>query len=278
MSSENLPSEEPYRLPPPSRDGDGGGQPRSSGSPRTEASHPAGCGATRTRCVCSHTHTQQPCRLLPAPARPSPSPCRSDCQPGGGGRWCGFPSRRPALPPCVPSQARGRGSPGVLQAEKNPAGQLSHWRSNRRRQKSREEVGRARTGPLTLRGQAEINWEALRGLQSASDSGVGSTPWGPFAVLWKGRDDVLTKHLGQRVPEGRPKPGRGSGSLWPRGRSRAQVWGLWEAGVPRALAAGCPTRGHGWHIFSWLALGRRPQRSPSAGPESRSPRLFPPHG
>ena len=38
-----------------------------------------------------------------------------------------------------------------------------------------------------------------------------------------------------------------------------------------------PHGGHGCHT-SWLALGRRAQRDPSAGPGSRAPRLFPPHG
>lgn len=150
----------------------------------------------RKRTVYTHAHGPANFSLLPHTPRPPPAGLTANPEAAA----VAPPAGDPFCHPCLPSQARGRGSLGVHQAEEDPVSQLSHWQSNRRRQKSKEEVGRAWTGPLTLRGQAGSHWEALQCLQSAGDSGEESTHRGPFAVLWGGRNDALPMH--QCEPEG----------------------------------------------------------------------------
>lgn len=217
----------------------------------------------------SHTDTRGPANFSPLPPHPPPSPCKADCQPAAAS-----PAGHPRHSPRFPSQAWGRGLPKFIRPRGTLLSQLSHWRPNRRRYQSREEVGRAWTGPLFLRGQAGSNWGTLRCLQCAGDSGVGSTPapalGGPSQGCGEeGTPCSVSAACGSfqngDCGLGGGMAGSGAGLEPKSGDSGRQ---------------GCcrmPHGGHGCHT-SWLALGRRAQRDPSAGPGSRAPRLFPPHG
>lgn len=256
-------------LPPPSRDREGETVPvpqpfraRRRLIPRLQS-----CARASLRCALTHRHTR-PCQLLPAPPhRPPPSPCRADCQPAAAS-----PAGDPRHSPRFPSQAWGRGLPKFIRPRGTLLSQLSHWRPNRRRYQSREEVGRAWTGPVFLRGQAGSNWGTLRCLQSAGDSGVGSTPAPALEGPSQGcGEEGMTCSVSAACSSFQ------NGDCGLGGGMAGSGAGLEPKSGDSGGCCRVPYGGHGCHT-SWLALRRRAQRDPSAGPGSRAPRLFPPHG
>lgn len=217
----------------------------------------------------SHTDTRSPANFSPLPPSPRPPPAGLTANPKQ------LPQQETrGTAPRFPSQAWGRGLPKFIRPRGTLLSQLSHWWPNRRRYQSREEVGRAWTGPLFLRGQAGSNWGTLRCLQSAGDSGVGSTPAPALEGPSQGcGEEGTTRSVCVACSSfqngdcglGGGMAGSGAGLEPKSGDSGRQ---------------GCcrvPHGGHGCHT-SWLALRRRAQRDPSAGPGSRAPRLLPPHG